>query len=238
VFIPVCEGNAVLSRLGPVLRSGPYSVGPGYTRPVPVTLPYARLNLRRNPFGELGPEERAAIAVVEADGLAERLQKPGLAVQILGGCGCGKTTWLLALLRGFPGAPFVKVVEGVRTALPAGHPLFVDDAHLLPPTRRRRLFGRRASFVLTTHVDLAAEIERCGLAAFTVRPAETQDVERLERAFALRVEAARRDSGPLPRVPRAMVEELVRRFGSDVRSMEHCLYHAFVTLGGVRDVEV
>jgi hypothetical protein len=205
---------------------------------VPLTLPYARLNLRRNPFGELGRDERAALAVVEVGDLAERLERPGIAVQLLGGSGCGKTTWLLALRRRFAAAPFVKVVEGVRTRVPRGHPVFVDDAHLLPPARRRRLLRRRASFVLTTHVDLEPELQRCGLEPLTVRPAATQGAERLERAFALRVEAARRGPGPLPRVPRSAVEELARRFGDDVRSMEQELYHAFVALEEVRDVEV
>lgn len=203
-----------------------------------LTLPYARLNLRRNPFGELEPEERARLAVTAVDGIAKRLRRPGLAVQLLGGPGCGKTTHLLALLRRFVGAPFVKVFEGVQVRIPRGHPLFLDDAHLLPAARLRRALRRPASFVLTSHVDLAAEIERCGLEALTVGPAEAHDADLLGRVFAVRVEAARRGPGPLPRVPRAAVEELVRRFGSDVRSMEHCLYRAFVTLGGVRDVEV
>lgn len=203
-----------------------------------LTLPYARLNLRRNPFGELEPEERAELAVTGVEGLAERLRRPGVAVQLLGDSGCGKTTHLLALRRRFLDAPFVKVIQGVRTRVPAGYPVFVDDAHLLPPAQRLRLFRRSASFVLTTHRDLSAELERRGLEPVVVRPAETLDAQRLERLVHLRIEAARRGPGRVPRVPRAAVEELLRRHGDDVRSMEQVLYGAFVDLKECGDVEL
>ena len=203
-----------------------------------LTLPYAHLNLRRNPFGELEPEERAELAVTEVVDLAERLRRPGVAVQLLGGSGCGKTTHLLALRRRFRGAPFVKVIQGVRTRVPAGNPVFVDDVHLLPPTCRRRLFRRPVSFALTTHCDLSADLVRCGLEPLVVRPAEALDADRLERLVHLRIEAARRGSGPLPRVTRAAAEKLLGRHGHDVRSMEQMLYGAFVELKERGDVEV
>ena len=43
-------------------------------------LPWARFNLHRNPFGELTPDERAELAVVEVDYLIEMLGDPGQAV--------------------------------------------------------------------------------------------------------------------------------------------------------------
>lgn len=203
-----------------------------------LTLPYACLNLRRNPFGELEPEERAVLAVTEVVDLAERLRRPGVAVQLLGSSGCGKTTHLLALRRRFRDAPFVKVIQGVRTRVPAGHPVFVDDAHLLQPACRRRLFRRPASFALTTHYDLSADLVGCGLEPVVVRPAEALDADRLERLVHLRIEAARRGFGPLPRVTRAAVEKLLSRHGDDVRSMEQVLYGAFADLKECGDVDV
>ena len=61
-------------------------------------LAFAHLNLRRNPFGEPLRAERGELAVADRSMLeewVERLQRPGFAVQFLGGCGRGKTTHLL-----------------------------------------------------------------------------------------------------------------------------------------------
>lgn len=206
--------------------------------PTRLTLPYAHLNLRRNPYGELAAETRARVAVVEVGDLAERLRCPGVVVQLLGDSGCGKTTHLLALYLRFPGAPFVTALEGVRSRVPQGHPLFVDDVHLLPRRQRLRLFRRPVSFVVTTHRDLTPEVEDCGLQTRLVRPAEGLDADRLERLLNLRVEAARRGAGPLPRVPRGAAEELLRRFGHDVRGMERVLYDAFASLKECGDAQV
>jgi hypothetical protein len=205
---------------------------------LPPSLPYAHLNLRRNPFGELEAEERAELAVAEVGSLVARVRRPGAAVQLLGPSGSGKTTWLLAIRRHFPGAPFVKVHERVRTRVPSGHPLFVDDAHLLPPRQRRRLLSRPISFILCTHLDLAQELAALGLEAVTVTPGGSLSAELLEVAFARRVEAARRGPGAVPRVPRTTVERLLAGCGGDVRSMELALYQAVVRLRECGDVQV
>jgi len=68
----------------------------------PIALPFAHLNLRRNPFGELDLSQRAALAVVDVDRFVRRLAQPGYAVQFTGDRGRGKTTHLLAILRHFP----------------------------------------------------------------------------------------------------------------------------------------
>jgi hypothetical protein len=205
---------------------------------VPDALPYARLNLRRNPFGELDLATRAGLAVAEVRPLAAALVEPGHVVQFLGESGRGKTTLLVALRSRFPAAPYVKIPVTGRARLPRGHPLFVDDAQLLSPRRLRRLFGRRASFAITSHVDLSVEGEQPGLRWTTVRPAEHLDEETLARIFGLRVEAARRAPGPVPRVPRETVEKLIGFHGEDVRAMELTLYEAIQRLREVGNVEV
>jgi hypothetical protein len=61
------------------------------------SLPYAHLNLRRNPFGEFSEDERTALALVDIEPIIERLNNPGYVVQFVGEKGYGKTTHLLAI---------------------------------------------------------------------------------------------------------------------------------------------
>jgi len=69
-------------------------------------LPWARFNLHRNPFGELTPDERAELAVVNVDYLVEMLGDPRQAVQFIGECGRGKTTRTHPVRQLFQGVPF------------------------------------------------------------------------------------------------------------------------------------
>ena len=50
--------------------------------------PFARFNLRRNPFGELTREERAEVAIVDSlDVWLNWLSVPNRVLQFLGNCG-------------------------------------------------------------------------------------------------------------------------------------------------------
>jgi hypothetical protein len=203
-------------------------------------LPFAHLNLRRNPFGELLPEERAALAVVsgDLDRLAARLRSPGFVVQFLGEMGRGKTTHILALRARFPEAPYVHIAEDEPPPpIPRGPVVFVDETQRLPRRTRRRLFRRGDSLAIGTHEDHARELRRAGSDFETVEVGGIT-VGRLERIVARRIEAARRGPGPLPRVPRRAAEAFVERFGDDVRAIEHHLYELFQELPEVCDVEV
>jgi hypothetical protein len=205
---------------------------------VSLALPYRRLNLRRNPFGELDLATRAELAVAEVRELVDRIDGPGAVIQLLGGSGRGKTTLMLAIRARFPSAPYVKVLEAGATRIPHGHPLFLDDAHLLTPRRRKRLFARAVSFVIATHVDLSLELEGLGLQVTSLRPAQRLDATTLELVFRRRLEAMRRAPGPIPRVRRDTVERLVAAHGEDVRAMEWALYEGIQRLEEVGDVEV
>ena len=76
-----------------------------------LTFPFAHLNLRRNPFGELSLEERGRIAVADLDPLAELLAGPPFVLQVIGDCGRGKTSLLVGLRSRFPAAPYVYFPE-------------------------------------------------------------------------------------------------------------------------------
>ncbi len=202
------------------------------------TLPYAHLNLRRNPFGEMGRKERSEVAVADVEDLVERLRKPGFAVQFMGNHGCGKTSHMLAILKHYPDAVFVHVHERERPSIPGGHPLFIDDVQFISRRRRAGVFRRKASFILGTHQDMSVELRKAGLETKTVYPGEAMCKERLHLIFHRRIENVRRGPGPLPCVPMSEIRILMDRFGGDVRAMEHFLYDIFQTLKEVQDVSL
>ena len=66
------------------------------------TLPFAHLNLRRNPFGEFSAEEWTALADVEVEEFDEFLREPGSVVQFLGEKGSARRLTCWPSGRGFP----------------------------------------------------------------------------------------------------------------------------------------
>ncbi len=202
----------------------------------PLSLPFAQLNLRRNPFGEIEPAEQAELAVVDVRRHVERLRRPGYAVQFLGERGRGKTTHLLAIRRHFPDAPYVHIGEGQRPRIPKGHPLFVDEIQRFSLRRRRRLFRRPVSLVLGTHEDVRAELAAAGFDVETVMAAASLDAATLCRIANRRIESARRAPGPVPQLGPTTARAMIRRFDDDVRSIHSCLYDLFQNLQGIEDV--
>ncbi len=189
-------------------------------------LAFARLNLRRNPFGEMNPEARASLAVVDLGDIAERIQRPGNAVQFLAPHGRGKTTHLLALRRQVPSLEFQRIVadgvpefEGERTRL-------IDSFDKLGRRQRKLAYRSSTSLAVTTHIDLAEEFHRAGYQV-TTRVVRTVDAGTLAEIFRQRIEWVRRDSGPVPTVSPCQIAHLMRAFGTDVRAMEAELYTWF-----------
>jgi len=199
-------------------------------------LPYAHLNLRKNPFGEMDLSERLEIAISDYEGLTDQLQEPGVAVQFIGGKGTGKTSNLLALKRSFPEAPYVYIGEGESPTIPRGTLLFLDEAQRLSRLRRTRLFKRNRSFVIGTHIDLAGFLRAAGLEVQTIYPEQRLCQEKLEILFHRRIMHVRRSPGPVPRIRGQTIRDLMGKYGVDIRSMEDDLYERFQSLGGIQDV--
>ena len=194
-------------------------------------------NLFRNPFGELTWSERAELAVVPVDNLVDAICfgsgdhgevrfRSWHAFQMIGECGRGKTTRMLAIRERYPTASYVYLPEqGPCPAIPDGVPLLIDEAQRLPRHVRRLVFASGVTLVLATHHDLSTALRRAGYVVTTERIGLSLSVQHLVEILNRRIEASRRDpQRPIPRVSQDDAEELIRRFGTDIRSIENYLY--------------
>lgn len=195
-----------------------------------VQSPYERFNLVRNPFGELPRAERAELAVVdELDRWLALLNDSKTAIQFVGGCGFGKSTHLAAIEKHLPSATYVYYPEtGHRPPLPRTRPLLVDEADRMGWRAHWRMLRESGPIVIGTHVDYAWRLSRCGFRVTTV------DVERMvtpnlvARILNRRIEASRLDARMLvPQVNVEFAEQLLKRFESNLRRIEHFLYERF-----------
>lgn len=196
----------------------------------PPPLAFAALNLRRNPFGSVRPDEEAGLVVVDVGRWASFLgdsSSPGRrAIQILGPPGAGKSTHLRALARRWPGHPvWAWSADHGWPAPPAAGPhLFVDDAHLLSRGAFARAVSSRRRVALATQRCLEQRLERRGFDVRTVPVTALVDQAHLDAVVQRRLVAARRGPGPVPRPDRAHLESLVRRHGPDLRAILDDLY--------------
>jgi len=188
-------------------------------------LPWARVNLRRNPFGQLTARERAETAVVELDRFLPLLRQPTTAIQFIGDCGRGKTTRMLAMKARLPASAYVYLPENQPCpAIPEGDPVMIDEAQRLPRTVRNRVFSAGLPLVLATHSDLTRSLRSHGYVVHTERIGDGNDPKLVQQLLNRRIEASRLGGGPVPRVTADDARALVQRFGTDIRSIENYLY--------------
>ena len=191
-------------------------------------LPWARFNLRRNPFGELTRQERAQIAVVDVDGILPLVGQNHSVVQFIGDCGRGKTTRMLSLQARLPDSSYVYLPEDQPCpAIPHGVPLLIDEAQRLSRSVRRRIFSTGVPLILATHRDLNRSLQRHGYVVSTQRIGEGNVPELVHQLLNRRMEASRLGDGPIPRVTAHDSRVLVQRFGTNIRSIEDYLYDRF-----------
>ena len=188
----------------------------------------------------MDPARRADLAVVDIGEIVSQLRSPRFAVQFLGDCGRGKTTHLLAIRASIGRGPYMHIAEGQRVRTlpeaPEGAAIFIDELQRLPRSLRRKLLGGKNPLALGTHKDFRRALERAGYEVRTVRPAELLSAARVKSIFDRRIEHARRFEGAVPAIGGDTVADLLRRYGSNVRGMEHEMYERFQELQGVCDV--
>lgn len=194
-------------------------------------LPYAHLNLRRNPFSQPPPEARAALAVVDQldlPRLAARLRQGRFVLQLMGQCGRGKSTHMRALHALLPEAPLVYFPEDPpRPPVPLGAPLMLlDETQRIGWWTRRKLWRSGAGIVAGTHQDHTAELRRAGV-AFEAHTIEGLTPDRLRAIVARRIEWARRDDGPVPWLTDEAIDGLIATHGDDLRAIERLGYELF-----------
>ncbi len=192
--------------------------------------PWARSNLRRNPFGELTRQERAELAVVDVDAIAARVSKSFSAVQLIGDCGRGKTTRMLALANRLQRASYVYLSQdGPCPPIAEGNPVLIDEAQRLPRRVARCVLQSGLPLVLATHRDMGRLLRRFRYTVHTEEIGRGNTPELVCRLLNRRVEASRLTDGPLPELSLAQTRRLVRRFGSDIRGIEAYLYEEVQT---------
>jgi hypothetical protein len=203
------------------------------------SLPFAHLNLRRNPFGELPLSDWAALADVDVQECDGFLSKPWATVQFVGEKGNGKTTHLLAIRDRIPESVYVHFPEGEKTEIPVGNPLLIDEAQRMTRWQQWKVFRSGIPLVLGTHRDFTGELKRAGRRVKTVVVYERMSASRLVRIIQARIEWVRRDAGPVPQLSHETADRLLTRFGPDVRRIFYELYGIFQNLPeGCIDVEV
>jgi hypothetical protein len=194
----------------------------------PVRSPYARFNLRRNPFGELTREERAELAVVDVAPWLDALRQPSTVVQFIGPKGSGKTTHLLAIERYLPAARYVYLLEdGPIPVIPLARPLLIDEAQRLSLRQRKTMFNAGGPLVLGTHEDLSREARRAGLEVVTEHVAAEHTPERLALILNRRIEASRISDATVPRIDIAHARDLMQNPALSIRDIEQSLYDNF-----------
>ena len=201
------------------------------------TLPFSQLNLRRNPFGELNVHERTVLAVVETRAALQHLTMSRSVVQIVGEKGYGKTTHLLALATHFASASYVHIPEGERIAIPkTGEPILIDEAQRLTLMQRLQVFRSNRRLILGTHKDFEKDLRRAARSVLTIAADQFTNESRIHTLLNARVQSARRTDGSIPTITMQTASRLFAQFGSDIRSIEHSLYHTFQQLRDIQDV--
>lgn len=221
---PFYQGNYCLVRFS-LLADAAMSTT---TTSTILTSPYHFYNLRRNPFGELSRQERSEVAVIDLDRWRELLQDERNVIQFIGPCGHGKTTHLLAIERELPDSKFVYLPEfGPLPAIDDHRPMLIDEAQRLPSRQLRRVLSVGGPLILSTHVDLTVAIRRARLEVLTIEVAAGCTPRRLADILNRRIAASRLRAGPVPYIDEQIVISLQRRFGANIRAIEHFLYEQF-----------
>ncbi|MEM6469700.1 MAG: hypothetical protein AAF802_09020 [Planctomycetota bacterium] len=188
-------------------------------------------NLFRNPFGELSRDERSKLACVDIRPIIRFLRNAGryrrkVAFQLIGECGRGKTTHLLALTEALDDTFYVYLPEdGPCPAIADASLLLIDEAQRLPRSVRAAVLQSGRPLVLATHRDLRFSLRSWGYELETLQIGLSLCPRSLAELLNRRIVASRRsDSDPVPQLTDGDAASLLRQFGTNIREMERNLY--------------
>jgi len=206
--------------------------------------PFAHLNLRFNPFGEIDIDDRARAAIIDYQPWVEKLLKnEKFILQFSGDCGRGKSTHLHALKmhlqEHFPDTSYTYYPEDeTPRILPKKSSLLIlDETQRIPKRLRQKLWKRDCALIIATHEDHSQEFIQHGR-EFEHVALEGLSAEKLRRVLEGRLELARRTPAALPYFTEETIQNLIHQFGDDIRAIEHYLYDVFQTMKEVGDVVI
>lgn len=199
-------------------------------------LPFAHLNLRFNPFGELPLEYRADLAIVDIMPFVQKLKNPNYAVQFIGRKGRGKTTHLLSIQSHFANSAYVHIKEDERPVIPHGDPLIIDEAQRLTPKEQHLSFSQNVALAIGTHRDLTFELERYRYQVETIEVSQLTSPQRIHDCTNRRIEFARRAFGPIPSITFQTAQALFDELGADIRAIEARLYEIIQNMETIQNV--
>jgi hypothetical protein len=191
-------------------------------------MPLSQLNLWRNPFGELSRDERILLAVIGEHEYELCNIGRWEAVQFIGDCGNGKTTRMLCFHKHCPNSSYVYLPEDEPCpSIAEGNPVLVDEAQRLPRRVMKELFATGLPLILATHKDLRKPLEKSGYTVKTVAIGNGNRAEHIQKVLNRRIESSRLSDGQVPTISLNDAKQLHKRFGGDIRSIEHHLYEEY-----------
>lgn len=195
-----------------------------------LSLSCAALNLRFNPFGELPLDQRGAAALPRCDmaAIMKSLRDPArVAIQFVGPCGSGKSTHLHMLSDAEPRFRYTWMPRWRISRMAGADYLMVDEAQRLAWPQRRRLFRQASRVVLGTHRDLGRRLQRSGFQVTTITLKGPPSTTQLAAILNRKIEWARRGPGPVPQVSIQQSQQLLNKFGNNLRAMHGWMYEEF-----------
>ena len=192
-------------------------------------LPYAHLNLTRNPFGELTDDDLLAVARIEVERWRSHLLDPNALLQLVGEKGRGKTTGLKVLGHAYSECRYLHLDEDGPHRFTIDGPTLLDEAQRLSRWRRTKLWRDLRLRAIATHVDFERELVRAGRQVLTQQMPNRWNAAILIDFVNVRIERFRRDTGPLPFLNLDAAERLIRRYHDDLRHLFGHLYDRLQT---------
>ena len=191
-------------------------------------MPLSKLNLWRNPFGELSRDERVHLAVIDPSEYELCHIEQWQAVQFIGDCGNGKRTRMLCFHKHCSESSYVYLPEDEPCpSIAEGTPVLIDEAQRLPRRVMRALFSTGLPLILATHKDLRKPLEKSGYTVKTIAIGNGNSPQHIQKVLNRRIESSRLSLDPVPAISLRDATQLHERFGGDIRSIEHHLYDQY-----------